>query len=156
MFIAKQPIVDIRTRSVFAFELLCRNRDDQFIPPPEQHIFWASIDRKILELAKQLIPAGPHITINVSEATLADDRFFEAWAKRVAEKSIDGPLTVEITENVTDLSLAHRWRQLKELPAMLSLDDFGRDYNQLSRLQQYEWDCVKFEMGITQGERMSV
>jgi len=148
MQIAKQPIFDVTKQTIFAHEILSRNSGDEFIPPPQQHIFWASIDRKALQLAKQLIAPGCSLFVNVSDSTLSDDIFFVRWAESVIEMAKGCRLTVEVTEQVSDFALKLRWPQLRSLPVQLSLDDFAKENNGLARLHSFDWDVVKFEMGM--------
>lgn len=150
MQIAKQPIFDITSKVVFAHEILSRNSGDLFVPPPQQHIFWASIDRKALQLAKQLVAPGTNLFVNVSDSTLSDDVFFARWAEAIVEMAKVSRLTVEVTEQVSDFALNLRWPQLKALPVQLSLDDFAKENNGLARLRRYQWNTVKFEMGMAE------
>lgn len=152
MQIAAQPIIDTQNRITYAFEVLSRNTGDTFTPPPSQHIFWASIDHKALVLAQLHIPAGVHIAVNLSEATLSTGMFFDSWVKCIEAKAKTGKVSVEITEEISDHTLAARWPLLKSLPIKLFLDDFGRENNQLARLQKYDWDAVKFEIEFFDGE----
>lgn len=152
MNIATQPIIDISEKSIFAYEVLARNSNkNEFSPPPPNHIFWGLIDCQALQLADKLLLDKPHIITNVSEATLADDRLFAQWSLVARSRMAKNTLSIEITEQVSDHTLAHRWKQLKSLGVKIALDDFGQKNSSLARLQNYDWDIAKFEVDLPTG-----
>lgn len=113
MNIATQPIIDISEKTIFAYEVLARNSSkNEFAPPPPNHIFWGLIDCQALQLADKLLFDKPHIITNISEATLADDRLFAQWSLVARSRMAKNTLSIEITEQVSDNTLAHRWKQL--------------------------------------------
>lgn len=152
MNIATQPIIDISEKSIFAYEVLARNSNkNEFSPPPPNHIFWGLIDCQALQLADKLLLDKPHIITNISEATLADDRLFAQWSLVARSRMAKNTLSIEITEQVSDHTLAHRWKQLKSLGVKIALDDFGQENSSLARLQNYDWDIAKFEVDLPTG-----
>jgi EAL domain-containing protein (putative c-di-GMP-specific phosphodiesterase class I) len=152
MNIATQPIIDISEKSIFAYEVLARNSNkNEFSPPPPNHIFWGLIDCQALQLADKLLLDKPHIITNISEATLADDRLFAQWSLVARSRMAKNTLSIEITEQVSDHTLAHRWKQLKALGVKIALDDFGQENSSLARLQNYDWDIAKFEVDLPTG-----
>ncbi len=86
-----------------------------------------------------------------SEATLADDRLFAQWSLVARSRMAKNTLSIEITEQVSDNTLAHRWKQLKSLGVKIALDDFDQENSSLARLQNYDWDIAKFEVDLPTG-----
>jgi EAL domain-containing protein (putative c-di-GMP-specific phosphodiesterase class I) len=152
MDIAKQPIIDINSKKLFAYEILARNKNlHEFTPPPPRHMFWSAIDLQALSMADRLMTDEPHIIINISEPTLADDGLFARWEQAAKSRTRKNTLSVEITEQVTDNTLANRWKQLRALGIKLVMDDFGVEHSTLARLQRYPWDICKFEVDRPDG-----
>jgi FOG: EAL domain len=151
MQLARQPIIDIETKKLYAFELLARNKPDldEFVAPPPNHMFWSVIDKKVLVLAEQFKLNDWHLIVNVSEATLADDGLYQSWADTILKHKQKHKLSIEITEQVTSHTLHNRWLHLKELNVPLVMDDFGDENNTLSRLIKYPWDICKFAIDET-------
>lgn len=151
MQLARQPIIDIKTKELYAFELLARNKRDldEFVAPPPNHMFWSVIDKKVLVLAEQFKLNDWHLIVNVSEATLADDGLYQSWADTILKHKQKHKLSIEITEQVTSHTLHNRWLHLKELNVPLVMDDFGDENNTLSRLIKYPWDICKFAIDET-------
>ena len=148
MFIALQPIVNAEIKSTFGFEVLARNSADStsFIPPPPHHIFWSNIDKQAIVQSDRHLQCSRHVFVNVSETTLADDFLFTAWSRAIKQRARKGQMVIEITELVSDHTLSQRWGHIKELGVQLSLDDYGKHFNGLSRLERYQWDYCKLEM----------
>ncbi len=148
MLIALQPIINAEVKSPFGFEVLARNSADStsFTPPPPHHIFWSSIDKQAIMQSDHHLQCNRHVFVNVSETTLADDFLFAGWALAINSRTRKSPFVVEITELVSEHTLAQRWEQLKDLGVQLSLDDYGKHFNGLSRLERYQWDYCKLEM----------
>lgn len=104
-----------------------------------------------LQLADKMLFDKPHIITNISEATLADDRLFAQWSLVARSRMAKNTLSIEITEQVSDNTLAHRWKQLKSLGVKIALDDFDQENSSLARLQNYDWDIAKFEVDLPTG-----
>lgn len=159
-----QPIVDLRTGQVTAFELLARWRregaeigPDQFIPIAEEcgllnTLMLDLLDRACLDTRDWSAPVG--IAINISPGQLRD-----AWLSHkilsVLARSGFPPqrLTVEITENalIVDAEKAHHAiESLKNQGVQLALDDFGTGYASIQHLRMLPFDKIKIDRSFVE------
>jgi PAS domain S-box-containing protein len=155
-----QPIVELRTRRLCAFEVLARWKHPRhglvlptnFISLAEEHGLIEQLSQQILRKAFKVSPGLPdhvNLAINISPVQLQNPELADqvrAWA---AES--DFPMqrmVIEITESalVSDLAhakqLAHRFR---DMGCRLALDDFGTGYSSLSHLQSLPFDDLKID-----------
>jgi diguanylate cyclase (GGDEF)-like protein len=165
--VAYQPIVNMETGQVWGFEALARWTHNwqpispaQFIPiasrgdllgPLTDHM----MDRACAQLAVWTAMVGHHnlcAGVNVPPS-LITDLAFPARVARVIDKYrlARGQLVLEITEdalldNLQDAKVVTS--RLRDLGALLSLDDFGRGYSSLLHLQQIPLDSVKIDQGF--------
>ena len=155
-----QPLVDLRTGSLFGFELLARWNHpergwiapDIFIPLAERDGWIDRLTGQLLEKgfrAAALLPAGLSLSINISPVQLRNPELPDR-IRKAAERagfSIER-LVVEITESALTESLESARRIAQELKAMgarLALDDFGTGYSSLSHLQSLPFDELKVD-----------
>lgn len=152
---ALQSIVNGVTGQVIGYEVLARWTDGifSFIPHHNKHRpDWAQADK---EVVKSLIQSAAHMSelkdrffINVGEETLANDANFDYWKDKLVDLLwlVNLPITLEIVEDVKDVTLESRWSELEQLGVTLALDDFGRKNSTMDRLQRYEWSFCKIDI----------
>ena len=158
-----QPLVELGTRSIIAFEMLARwpratgelVSPAVFIPIAESLGLIAGLTESLMRQA--FIAAScwpPHVTLacNLSPLLLRDRHFAGMLRKLLAETGFPpSRLELEITESalVEDIALAaDLMRDLKELGVSLALDDFGTGYSSLRHLQALPFDKLKIDAGF--------
>jgi EAL domain-containing protein (putative c-di-GMP-specific phosphodiesterase class I) len=160
LWMAFQPIVAPRTRSVYAYEALARSDEPTLAMPTE--LFSAAerlgrvaelglaIRRKVAEALAPL-PAGVLIFVNIHPLNLNDEHLYAPSGPlaRVAARVV-----LEITERASlerIPDLRSKVAALKALGFRLALDDLGAGYAGLSALTQMEPDVVKIDMSLIRG-----
>jgi diguanylate cyclase (GGDEF)-like protein len=160
-----QPIVDLETGRVAAYEALLRWPDgprgcvspSSFIPIAEETGAVVPIGRSVLRRAcgdaqrwHSSGSASPLVHVNVSPVEL-HERQFVCGVAAVLEQSRLAPdrLVLEITEGVMlrepERSIA-TLKQLRSLGVQLALDDFGTGYSSLCHLRSLPIDWLKIGM----------
>jgi EAL domain-containing protein (putative c-di-GMP-specific phosphodiesterase class I)/CheY-like chemotaxis protein len=157
--VAVQPIVDLRTRDVLAFEALARIRSEPVRSPAVWFAEAADHGRLLeLELAAidaalavlPLLPDAAQLTVNVSPATAASERFYEAMPSDGAS----GRIVVEITEHapIDDYdALAPQIERLRRRGIRLAIDDAGAGFASLRHILRFNPDIIKTDMTLTRG-----
>lgn len=156
-----QPIVSLRGGSVHHYEALVRMVDEQgrliqpggFIPIAERCGLITEIDqwvmREGLALLRRLEPYGVHLAINLSAASLLDNRLLDRLDRMLATSGAPAErLTIEITETVavTDIAQASRiMNGIRALGCKTALDDFGVGFSSFHHLRHLPTDVVKID-----------
>ena len=164
MWMAMQPILSWRTRSVFAYEALLRT-DEATLGNPVAFLDAAERLGRAQELgrtvrrviAAQLIemPPSVHVFVNLRPADLVDEELCSA----------DGVLTpfahgvvLEVTERAA-LEQVHGLVpavvRLRALGYRIALDDLGAGYAGLSSFALLEPEIVKVDMSLIRGIHQS-
>ncbi len=165
-FLVQQPI-----QSLFAFnqrphaEILLRLNDEsgeiispgQFIPVAERYGLISMIDRWVLETVvknydRLFGEPGTLVSVNLSGASLSDDRFIDFAQSLISQSHID-PYCIcfEITETaaISHLDQAKRFiRSMKELGVRFALDDFGSGVSSFGYLRSLPVDYIKIDGGL--------
>ncbi len=161
-----QPIVDLGSRRLVAFEALVRwHHPRRGLLLPEAFISVAEETGVILPLGLWVLrqacqqtcnwqrkyPAQGSlgISVNMSTQQLAAPNFVDQVRKVLDETKLDAPcLTLELTES----SLMHNMKtgvqaieRLHDLDVKLHIDDFGTGYSSLSYLQAFPVDALKVD-----------
>ena len=169
LFLAYQPMLDLRNERVVGVEALLRWRHptrgvippDAFIPIAEDSGLIVPIGRWVLEQAC-LQGADWHergypldISINVSARQLERTEFVEEVRAALKDSGLDAAtLTLEITETVLMRkpdATAHLLTELKELGVRIAVDDFGTGYSSLAYLRQFPVDSLKIDRTFITG-----
>ena len=167
-----QPIADLGTGDIVAFEALTRWLDDdghdrspdEFIPVAEESGLivplgrWA-IDEAARTLAQWDRDAGGHcgmkLAVNLSAIQLQRDTVPAVIAAALDATGLSGDrLTLELTESaiVGDPDrIARTMHELKALGTTLAMDDFGTGYSNLAYLQQLPIDILKIDRSFVTG-----
>ena len=161
---AVQPIVDIVSGEVHAYEALARFVDTPGTTP----LHWfelaerlgarAELERACLREALALLalrPAGTRLSVNVSAPVLAEPSTREIFAE-VATAAPDGlrGLIVEITEETLvagDEELEESLAPLLERGAVLAVDDMGAGYSGLRQITAVRPAYLKLDRSLATG-----
>ena len=166
LFLMQQPIQAISQPGNYAhIEILLRMKDEeghmispgQFIPIAERYGMIELVDRWVVERVvsqyNRLFPQSkPIVSINLSGASLSDDRFLE-FVLRLIRKSNLTPecLCFEITETAAISHLEQVQTFIKELKAIgvkFALDDFGSGLSSFGYLRNLPVDYLKIDGGL--------
>ncbi len=154
-----QPIVDLRTRSIHAYEALARFSQGG----PESPLHWFSLAeefgerdaleraclRKALELFEQR-PPGTHLSVNLSAPVLLDRRTLNMLEQ---PPDLTG-LIIEVTEEVlvqSDAQLQAAIAPLRERGACLAVDDMGAGYSGLRQITTVHPSYLKLDRSLVTG-----
>jgi diguanylate cyclase (GGDEF)-like protein/PAS domain S-box-containing protein len=158
-----QPIVSLRTASVYGVEALVRWENphyghllpQHFVPLAEETGLITRLGGWVMREActqvQQWRAAHPDmplsVSVNISGRQLQGAGIVQEIQDALTESGVDPEAVVlEITESVlmqqTD-SVLNRLRQLKGLGIKLAIDDFGTGYSSLSYLQRFPIDILK-------------
>ena len=161
-----QPICDLRTGRVVAFEALARWTDEdgravsptEFIPVAEESGLIVPLGRWAIEEATRTLAGwdlaaggdcGVQVSVNLSSIQLQRDRVVGVVEEALADAGLPGRrLKLELTESalVADPDrTAGLMRALKELGATIAMDDFGTGYSNLAYLQKLPIDILKID-----------
>ncbi len=165
---AYQPIVELDSGRVVAFEALARwTHDgvavppDVFVPVAERGNLLPQLTDHMLDLAAAQVARWSatlghqrlQVGVNVPPCLITDPTFPDRVESCMRRYGL-GPrqLILEITEDalLTDPPAAQAVAErLHEIGATLSLDDFGTGYSSLLHLQQIPLQSVKIDRGFT-------
>ncbi len=155
-WMAFQPIVDIKSKRVFAYEALLRTdeeslrRTDIFIATAERlgkvHQLGRTVRSAVAKAANEA-PDDALLFVNVHGLELTDEELFSAGA---GLGGLAGKVVLEITER-TGLDPAAgptRVAMLRKLGYRIAVDDLGAGYAALGALATLEPDVVKLDMSL--------
>ena len=166
LWLAYQPIVNLRTQRLAGFEALMRWTHPQRGPiPPTVFIPIAEETSLIEELGNWLVEEAVaqvaqwqnafdnaeslFMSINASVGQLHTAEFSEHVANVLARNRVQAKcLTVEVTETVLAEDLQNVSEQLYKLKSQgieLAIDDFGTGYSSLGYLQAMPFDKLKVD-----------
>lgn|GEM_PF-404537 len=158
-----QPVIDIGTGRVVAFEALARWRHPQrgllapgaFLDVAEETglilpLGWRGLDAALAACAGwREAGSDAAVAVNVSDVQFRSARLPERIADALERSGLPaGRLHLEVTETVfvENQSLARRMlERLRALGVKLYLDDFGTGYSALSYLRDLPFDALKID-----------
>ncbi len=155
-----QPILELATGRVAAYEVLMRLVDDhgeiipayRFIPCAERMGLIARLERLLWEKALEKARQAPEEVLfffNLSPRSLVRQEFREGLFRLLEECGVSpGRIVVELTERerVRDFSeLKRAVSELKDRGMGLALDDFGSGYSSYRYLKNLPLDYIKLE-----------
>jgi EAL domain-containing protein (putative c-di-GMP-specific phosphodiesterase class I)/CheY-like chemotaxis protein len=155
-WMAFQPIVDVTSQKVYAYEALLRT-DEQALARPDVLIGAAErldrihdlgrVVRKAVAVAAPTIPSESFIFVNVHGLELTDEALFDASNPLV---ELAPRVVLEITERVGIDALGGptRVEMLRKLGFRIAVDDLGAGYAALGALATLEPDVVKLDMSL--------
>ncbi|MEM9988703.1 MAG: bifunctional diguanylate cyclase/phosphodiesterase, partial [Pseudomonadota bacterium] len=165
LFLAYQPIVADVGVPCTKYEGLVRMRspDGQEIPAPafvpaaERLGLVHLLDRRVLELATQVLARIPDIELNVnlSWETVKDPVWAEGYLSHLrANRHVTPRLTIELTETqVVDAIEAsiEFVSAIKEIGCSFAIDDFGAGYTSFRNLKALDIDVLKIDGSFVSG-----
>lgn len=172
MRLAFQPILDLGSERIVAFEALARWTDDDgvahspvdFIPVAEESGLIVPLGRWAIEQAAATLAAwdrdwggdcGVKFAVNLSAIQLQRDSIAPVVERALTRHALTGArFTLELTESalVTDPDrIAGIMHALKQLGTTLAMDDFGTGYSNLAYLQKMPIDILKIDRSFVTG-----
>jgi EAL domain-containing protein (putative c-di-GMP-specific phosphodiesterase class I) len=162
---AFQPIVDIRTSSIFAYEALVRGLDGQSagdvlsaVGPDMIYKFDQTCRVKAIELAGRLFAPADHAKLSINfmpNAVYEPDACIRASLAAARRVGFDpAKLMFEFTEDERMCDVPHVRRIIESYRARgftTAIDDFGAGYAGLSLLAELEPDILKLDMALIRG-----
>ena len=155
-WMAFQPILDITTRRIFAYEALLRTdeaslmRTDIFIATAERldkvHQLGRAV-RSFVARAAADAPPGVLLFVNVHGLELNDEDLFSA---STAFAGLSKRVVLEITERtgIDPAAGPTRVAMLRKLGYRIAVDDLGAGYAALGALATLEPEIVKLDMSL--------
>lgn len=158
-----QPIVDLRTGALSAFEALVRWQHPQrglllpadFLTVAEETGSMGALSRQVLGEAcaqvyrwQRSMPGCGDVSlhVNVSAQQLADDELPIDVAAALERSGLPvSRLVLEISERALTTDIADRLDGLKDLGVRLAVDDFGTGSSSLGYLRRFPLDILKVD-----------
>lgn len=164
MWMAFQPIVDVKHRRIFGYEALMRSREPS-LPHPgavlgaaERLDKLSDVGARVRDLSATAFaraPSGALLFVNLHSRDLLDARLYDADSplSRIAERVV-----LEITEraaldDVKDIQ--KRVSELRSTGFKLAIDDLGAGYAGLSSFVALEPEIVKLDMSLVRNAHNS-
>jgi EAL domain-containing protein (putative c-di-GMP-specific phosphodiesterase class I) len=161
VYVAYQPIVSWRSKSVFAYECLLRSKDHGL--PTTSSVLDAGdrlgrehdIGRRIRALVAREVVANPPprdvlVFLNIHPKDLLDDELFSVESPLA---QISSRVVLELTERAAISGIDDVRRRISDLRKRgfrIALDDLGAGYAGLSSFAILEPDFVKLDMSLVQ------
>jgi len=167
-----QPICDLASGQVVAFESLARWADEdgveyppgEFIPVAEESGLIVPLGRWAIQEAAETLAdwdaraggnCGVKLAVNLSAIQLQRDTIAPIVERALNANGLDGSrFTLELTESalISDPDrVAGIMHALKGLGTTLAMDDFGTGYSNLAYLQKLPIDILKIDRSFVTG-----
>jgi EAL domain-containing protein (putative c-di-GMP-specific phosphodiesterase class I) len=151
-----QPIVDLKTRKVFAYEVLTRMRRgdafvpaDDFIPIAEDLGLIREMDLYVIGQALQAVPKNVHLFVNISLSSFYAPEFAQQLRDLLNSTSAQNrSITLEFTERETvemSKEFIQLFDEIRSGSCNVALDDFGVGYSTYSYLRALRPEFVKID-----------
>ena len=164
IFLLYQPILDLKSNKIQAFEALARLKSEkfglisplEFIPIAEKTKLIIPLGQKIIMEALQFLQklqmngyATINISINVSAIELLQEDFVDNLLKIISEKQVTPErIGLELTESIFSSDyeeINNILGRLRKMGIHISIDDFGTGYSSLARESELSIDCLKID-----------
>lgn len=161
-----QPVVDLRSRRIFAVEALIRwQHPDRGLLPPAEFISAAELSGLIVPIGDWVIGAACSqlrewrdaglcdedltMCVNLSPRQLSDPALVGAVRQHLSRAGVDSEsICIEVTESTVASDPAQSTKtlhELRDLGAQIALDDFGVGNSSLGALGDYPVDLLKID-----------
>lgn len=157
LYMAFQPIVDLKQRRIYAYEALLRSDEPQ-LAKPELLLGAAERLGRVTEIgrtiraavARAAVDAPPDtlIFVNLRAEDLEDEQL---WSASSPLSALARRVVLEITERTSIERVPHlgdRVDMLRRLGFRIAVDDLGAGYAGLSTLAMVEPEVVKLDMSL--------
>jgi diguanylate cyclase (GGDEF)-like protein len=158
-----QPLVNLQTKRVTAFEALMRwHHKDRGAVPPVEFIPVAEDMGLIVQLGEWALrqacreaagwPDDIRVSVNLSPLQFAKGNLVSTVVSALAASGLAASrLELEITESVllekSDRNIAIL-TQMRELGVRISMDDFGTGYSSIGYLRSFPFDKIKIDQSF--------
>jgi diguanylate cyclase (GGDEF)-like protein len=158
-----QPLVNLQTKRVTAFEALMRwNHAERGTVPPSEFIPIAEEMGLIVQMGEWALrqacseaahwPADVRISVNLSPLQFSKGNLVSTVMSALAFSGLSpSRLELEITESVllekTKRNIAIL-NQLREMGVRISMDDFGTGYSSIGYLRSFPFDKIKIDQSF--------
>jgi len=158
-----QPLVNLQTKKVTAFEALMRwNHPERGMVPPSEFIPVAEEIGLIVQLGEWALrqacgdamgwPDYVSVSVNLSPLQFAKGSLVATVMNALASSGLPASrLELEITESVL-LEKSERnigiLNQLRDLGVRISMDDFGTGYSSIGYLRSFQFDKIKIDQSF--------
>ena len=158
-----QPLVNLQTKRVTAFEALMRwHHKERGAVPPSEFIPVAEDMGLIIQLGEWALrracmeamewPDDIRVSVNLSSLQFAKGSLVSTVVSALASAGLPATrLELEITESVllekSDRNIAIL-NQLRELGVRISMDDFGTGYSSIGYLRSFPFDKIKIDQSF--------
>lgn len=165
-----QPQIRVETQEIIGFEALLRWNNEEygmvspdvFIPIAEQTGLIRPIGLWVVKTACEQFKAFKYaydkdisISINLSIEQLRDNNTAKKVSNILRETGVDAEnVQFEITESIAfteDPRILQRLKDIRNLGASISIDDFGKGYSSFSRLKTFPIDRLKIDIDFVRG-----
>lgn len=158
-----QPLVNLQTKKVTAFEALMRwKHPEHGFVPPSAFIPIAEETGLIIQIGEWALrqaccdamnwPSDISVSVNLSRLQFLKGNLTATVMNALATSGLDASrLELEITESVL-LDKTERnidiLNQLRDLGARISMDDFGTGYSSIGYLRNFRFDKIKIDQSF--------
>jgi diguanylate cyclase (GGDEF)-like protein len=158
-----QPLVNLQTKKVTAFEALMRwQHPERGMVPPSDFIPVAEEMGLIVQLGEWALrqacaeatewPDGVCVSVNLSPLQFSKGNLVSSVMSALASAGLPASrLELEITESVL-LEKSERnitiLNQLRDLGVRISMDDFGTGYSSIGYLRSFPFDKIKIDQSF--------
>ena len=158
-----QPLVNLQTKKVTAFEALMRwKHPEHGFVPPSAFIPIAEETGLIIQIGEWALrqaccdavkwPSDISVSVNLSPLQFLKGNLTATVMNALATSGLDASrLELEITESVL-LDKTERnieiLNQLRDLGARISMDDFGTGYSSIGYLRNFRFDKIKIDQSF--------
>jgi len=159
VWMAFQPVVSWKSRSVLAYEALLRSTETTLSNPcallsaAERLGRVAEIGRIVRNQVAKEVPHAPSqfVFVNLHSHDLLDDHLYDPASplSKVAARVV-----LEVTERASLSSvdgIENRIGQLRQLGYRIALDDLGAGYSGLASFAPLQPEVVKYDMSLVRG-----
>ena len=164
MFLLYQPILDLKSNKICAFEALARLKSEkfgmvsplEFIPIAEKTKLIIPLGQRIIIEALQFLNTlkkngfdSINISINVSAIQLLEADFVDNLLKSIHEMGVAPErIGLELTESIFSSNYEEINKiigRLRESGIHIAIDDFGTGYSSFARERELNIDCLKID-----------